>query len=279
MALTKITDEILRLEKSYEGYNGISLTNFDNTSEPKIANGSVIEIGGSIFEASGGDESITGWAGIGNGNDVFIEIDPNGSASFTIALPSWNTARHGYYNGNNRIVAGLYKYDATTYINKFIYADMGIKIFEHNSDRHNYGALLYHIQHKTIGNGGTTVTGVFTTRPLNYELITEISGASLSSNQITLPFGKYYIEWYSYGTSGINQTRFRNITDGATEIIGEVDGGAGSSKGYGKFTIYSTKIFELQHWVGAGLATTGFGADANTGEDNIFADILIWRVG
>jgi hypothetical protein len=120
VALTQVTDAVERLEKTYEGYNGVSLTNFALTTEPEIANGSVVEIGGAIWEASGGNESITGWAGIGNGNDVYIYVDAAGAATFSTTAPTWDTAKQGWYNGTDRAVAGLYKVDAATYADKYM---------------------------------------------------------------------------------------------------------------------------------------------------------------
>lgn len=121
MALAQITTDIEKLEKTYEGYNGVSLTNFDNTSEPQIAVGSVVEVGGSIFEVQSSDEPITGWSGISNDTAVYIYIDSLGAASFSSASPIWNTARQGWYNSNDRAVAGVYKVDASTYQDKYIF--------------------------------------------------------------------------------------------------------------------------------------------------------------
>jgi len=55
--------------------------------------------------------------------------------------------------------------------------------------------LLHVEDQKTSGShGGSSVATTWTTRTLNTVVSNEISGASLSSNQITLPAGKYYFE-------------------------------------------------------------------------------------
>jgi hypothetical protein len=297
MALTQITDEVERLEKTYEGYNGVSLTNFALTTAPEIANGSIIEIGGAIWEASGGNEAIAGWAGIGNGNDVYIYIDAAGAATFSTTAPTWDTAKQGYYNGTDRAVAGLYKVDAATYFEKYIIKDVN-SIINHkeygtgNTDIigiHTFdvpfigAAQLYHIQHKTAGDGGTSVNLTWNTRPLATEITTEITGASLAANQITLPLGSYYVEWWSITIAANgSQSRFRNITDGTTDILGMVSPQNSNADdftiGNGKITIAGTKVFEVHHYTRNGVAVTGLGQDENTGEDNVYADIRIWKL-
>src|SRR5690242_14620433 len=46
--------------------------------------------------------------------------------------------------------------------------------------------------------GGTFTSGAWRTRTLNEELRNTL-GASLASNQITLPAGSYYAEWWAVG--------------------------------------------------------------------------------
>lgn len=285
MALTQTTNDVSRLEDSYKGYNGVSLTNFAATTEPQIALGSVIEIGGSILKAAA-NESITGWAGIGDGNDVYIYVDTAGAASFSTTAPTWDTSKQGYYNGTDRAVAGVYKTDATTWDDKYIIKNINSIL---NTKELGTGLTLikmplYHVQHKTAGDGGTSTANTWNLRPLNTEVTTEIPSASLASNQITLPAGKYYIQAWSSGwaTGNYNQIRFRNITDAATEVIGGTvpAGTAGANcPMYGRFEIAGSKTFEIHHYVQSTRATTGLGYDANSGEDNIYADVLIWKIG
>lgn len=134
-------------------------------------------------------------------------------------------------------------------------------------------------------SGGTFTSGAWQTRTLNTALTSEISGASLSANQITLPSGTYYIEAYAVAyTVGWNKIRFRNITDGTTAIVGSTsksDGGAFSnieSRLAGRFTIAGSKVFELQHYCQNTIAGTGFGFGSATGEIDLYADARIWKV-
>lgn len=100
---------------------GGNISNYDNTSEPKIQAGSIIEVGQELYEKAAGEESITGWSGIGNGTQAYIYIVPSGSTAtviFSTTAPTWSDAKNGWYNGNNRALWLVYRTDATTYTNK-----------------------------------------------------------------------------------------------------------------------------------------------------------------
>lgn len=107
----------------YRGFNGVSLTNFDNTSEPQLAGGSTVEIEQSLHQITG-SISITGLAGIANDNNVYIYVTASGNAftaSGSTTSPTWDTGKHGFYSGTDRAVAGLYKDGSGNYTLKYIY--------------------------------------------------------------------------------------------------------------------------------------------------------------
>ncbi|MBA7541148.1 hypothetical protein ES705_33455 [subsurface metagenome] len=114
------------VDRQRRGYQAISLTHYDDNLEPKIAAGSIVEIGGALFKCEA-DEPITGWAGIGDDNDVYIKLVPSGqtaTAAFTTAAPIWSTSKQGWYVGNDRYVAGLYKDVGGNYTKKWLYEDI-----------------------------------------------------------------------------------------------------------------------------------------------------------
>jgi len=120
MAGSQVTTDILQLQKQRLGYQGASLTNFDNDNEPQVAAGSKVEVGGALFEFAA-PESITGWAGIGNGNDVYIKLTVAGvsiTASFTTSPPAWSTSKQGFYDALERYLFKLYKDAGGNYTNK-----------------------------------------------------------------------------------------------------------------------------------------------------------------
>jgi hypothetical protein len=121
--------------------------------------------------------------------------------------------------------------------------------------------------------GGTFTSGAWQTRVLNTSQYNGISGCSLSSNQVTLPAGTYYIEGQAPTGDAVNehQTRWQNITDATTAIVGtsgvssDAAGADPTTSSFveGVFTIASSKAFELQHICFTTQATDGFGFASN----------------
>lgn len=150
------------------------------------------------------------------------------------------------------------------------------------------GRQLLHVRdEKTSGtNGGTFTSGSYQTRTLNTTLTNEITGASLSSNQITLPAGTYLVEASAPALNvDDHKVRLRNVTDGTDLIIGtsERSGAADSvatrSGVRGRFTLAAQKTLELQHRCVTTKSTNGFGEPAAFGDNEVYAEAMIWRVG
>lgn len=95
------------------GYHAASLTEWTNTTTiPKIAKGSVIEIGGSVVEFQA-DETITGSIATG---DNYISINPSTYvATWTATPPVWNDEYQGFYDTTNRILSFRVVKDGTSY--------------------------------------------------------------------------------------------------------------------------------------------------------------------
>jgi hypothetical protein len=129
---------------------------------------------------------------------------------------------------------------------------------------------------------GTFTSGAWRTRDLNTSQINSISGASLASNQITLPAGTYYIDAYA-GCFWVNQNqaRLQNITDSTTDILGvgayTVTAGNAFSFVQGVITITGTKVFELQHQCTTTRATDGFGTAIGFNTE-VYASIAIQKI-
>jgi hypothetical protein len=146
--------------------------------------------------------------------------------------------------------------------------------------------LLHVRDEKANGTaGGTFNAGDWRTRDLNTSVTNEITGASLSSNQITLPAGAYFIDAQAPARGvGAHVAKLRNVTDGSDVIIGRVqEAGAGDSTATdsmvrGRFTIATQKVFELQHRSEGSAATSGFGDEGNLGVTEVYSDVMIWKV-
>jgi hypothetical protein len=141
-----------------------------------------------------------------------------------------------------------------------------------------------HVQdQKTSGTGGGNNTVAFNTRTLNTVVANTVAGASLASNQVTLPAGTYYVKARvpAYSTNN-TKVRLQNITDSTTAILG-ASGYVSNSMGtqtdmwiIGTLTIASSKAFEVQHY-GSNAQTGGFGQAASQGTE-IYAEIEFFKV-
>ena len=146
--------------------------------------------------------------------------------------------------------------------------------------------LLHVRDEKSAGTEGGTASAGNNTLTLNTVLTNEITGASLSSNQITLPSGTYYIE-----ASGMAfyVDRFKlflkNVTDNTNTIIGQngfATNGVSSSNSSlshvkGRFTIASQKVFSLVLYCEVAKGTNGLGVRVNDGATEVYHQAQIWR--
>lgn len=150
-------------------------------------------------------------------------------------------------------------------------------------------ALLYVREEQTSGTaGGTFTSGSWQTRTLNTSVTNEISGASLGSNQITLPAGTYFIWARAPGRGGdshAHKAKLRNVTDNSDTLIGSNAGYSGvnvstqtDSIVLGRFTIAAEKDFELQHRTSVTTATSGLGLATSFGVNEVYTEVMIWRI-
>lgn len=160
----------------------------------------------------------------------------------------------------------------------------------------NYEDFLFIRDEKASGTGGGTFTsGAWRTRDLNTVKVNNITGASLASNQITLPAGTYWVEAkapaYSYNGNFISnhKVKLRNITDSSDALIGDNQVAYANittvvSQTYsmvqGQFNIAGSKVFELQHQCAvSGGAGNSFGVNMSFGVVEVYSEIKIWKVG
>ena len=146
--------------------------------------------------------------------------------------------------------------------------------------------VLHVRDEKTSGTpGGTFTNGAWRTRTLNTVVKNNITGASMASDQITLPVGTYRVEAYAPAWSVYAHTaKLRNITDSTDEIIGTPchDGEGGItlvSRVIGILTVTgSSKVFELQHRCVNTEATSGLGKDAGLGVVEVYSEVIITKL-
>jgi len=115
------TSWITKVDLYAKGMMSLSLTNYDTTSIPQIAAGSICENDGS-FAQFAEDTDIDGLAAAADGT-TYVKIVNSSSTpkpTATTSAPTWSDAKQGWYSGTERYVAKLTK-AAPNYTNKAIY--------------------------------------------------------------------------------------------------------------------------------------------------------------
>jgi len=153
---------------------------------------------------------------------------------------------------------------------------------------------LLHVQDQkssgTFGQGLASAT--WNQRDVNTVLTNEISGASIGSNQITLPAGTYDIEcWVTIFIVNSASLRLRDTTAGSNlpprGLTGsdteDPDPGA-EEQGYcsmtGRFTLTQESVLEIQNHVEITNNTNGGGSPAGiTDWEEVYLDARIWKLG
>lgn len=154
-----------------------------------------------------------------------------------------------------------------------------------------FGAQLFHARNQqTSGTDGIATTGAaWNTVVLNTSVTNEITSASLSSNQITLPSGTYFIDGvcpFFIANGAYAKLRLRNITAGSTALVGNqtltpnASGGAtGAGTGHptiqGRFPLSGSSVLELQIYT-SNNGTAG--RAASSGEVEVYGEVLIWKL-
>lgn len=183
----------------------------------------------------------------------------------------------------NRVVGTLYDSELAKHIVLF---DGTTKEYVDNEDT-KLKAQFLHIQDQKAANtqGGTATSGSFQTRTLNTAVTNTITGASLGSNQITLPAGTYYLEAECPAYAVLqHKAILYNVTDAANVLIGTSGYAASTDNGHdqsfvkGRFTIAGTKVLEIRHRVNTTNADDGFGIASNFGVNEVYTDVRIWKV-
>lgn len=134
-------------------------------------------------------------------------------------------------------------------------------------------------------DAGTFTSGSYVTRTLNNTQTNTISGASLASNRITLPAGTYRI-LASVPAYRVNAHKaiLYNVTGAATTKVGTAEsapnGAAAVTRSMvsGQFTLGVTSELEIRHRCQTSFATNGFGAASSFGDNEVYTDVMIWKV-
>jgi len=131
-------------------------------------------------------------------------------------------------------------------------------------------------------DGGTSVLNTWTTRILNTVSYNGITSASLSTNQITLPIGNYFVQWASpFANAGRATTRLYDNTAGATVGVGgsnTASSRATNSTGFARITPSVATAYSIDYFTTVASATggLGYGSD-NAAADSTFTIVTIFK--
>ena len=124
-------------------------------------------------------------------------------------------------------------------------------------------------------HAGASVIGT-QTRALNTVATNTIGGATLASNQITLPAGTYRVRAQAPCYVNASKLFLYNVTDAVNQLIGiSTNGITGASSDQavtytevaGRFTIATAKVFELRQYCSEATAVDGLGAAVSQGTE------------
>jgi hypothetical protein len=150
-----------------------------------------------------------------------------------------------------------------------------------------FESQLFHVRDEKSSNtaGGSCSATSDNQRDLNTILTNEITGASLSSNVITLPAGTFFISASSpTNRGGTNRAHLFNTADNSIELLGTSEntqtGDTTPTRSFinGRFTISAQKTFRIRHYTTAAKADNGLGIQANDSRTEVYTDVLIWKV-
>ena len=100
------------LSKVIIGFMETSLTNYNNTSLPAIAAGSIIEVAGSLFQFAA-EAAVDGSAAAGMNYIYMLPSGDDLTPTWSTVAPTWNAALQGWYGTG---AAATYRYVASVYL-------------------------------------------------------------------------------------------------------------------------------------------------------------------
>jgi hypothetical protein len=120
---TWVTTFMEAMEKSWKGFQQVTLTDYDTTTACSIEEGSVLEVAGSLYIAT--SDCAIGTAGISTALQYIQAIGSVGGCVFAYGAvaPTWRDDYQGYYASaasTTRVIGGCY-YTRTSFTEKWIY--------------------------------------------------------------------------------------------------------------------------------------------------------------
>ena len=146
---------------------------------------------------------------------------------------------------------------------------------------------IFNEQQASNTNGGGFTSGSYVKRVLNTTIVNNITGCSIASSVITLPAGTYNVIANAPAFSvNAHRARLQNTTASTTIALGmnaftnqTVTDGVTNSTVNTIFTLSATSTIELQHRCETTRTVNGLGTLCNFGDNEVYAQIQITRIG
>jgi hypothetical protein len=135
---------MVAVDSQRRGYHQVTLTEIDTTTIPQVAAGSMVEVGGSLYEADNNETIDTSFEvdpAVGGADTYYICLVPTTGVvtpSWTTYAPEWSDAKQGWYGdgvnvaANCRYVAKCVYDGSSDYTNKeYINYNNESYLFEH----------------------------------------------------------------------------------------------------------------------------------------------------
>ncbi|WP_374288502.1 hypothetical protein [Desulfovibrio desulfuricans] len=156
-----------------------------------------------------------------------------------------------------------------------------------NATGNAIGLYLYARDEKASGtHGGTSAAAAWQTRDLNTLKMNNLGGASLASNRITLPAGRYYVRGKAPAYAASNtRCAIYDATNAAYLLHGNSMTANQSYYGYvcpeveGEFTLAAQTTIELRMYTGSAIGSYGLGFAVGTANINeVYSELRIWKM-
>jgi len=149
-----------------------------------------------------------------------------------------------------------------------------------------FSSRLFHVADERVSGtaGGAATSGSWLIRTLQTVKTNDIPGASLASNIITLPAGKYWCQFTAHFFQNTNNSQHRLYNTSLGEMIAlsinaHADATSTSaSGGAAQFTLQNPTKIELQYRVELTRGTDGLGEEMSWGVE-VYANVYIWKIG
>jgi hypothetical protein len=242
-----------------------SIITYVATCTTKAADASASQAAAAISEANAAGSASAAAAGAG----VALWVSGTSYTAYSSVVVS--PLDHRSYR---RIISGAGTTDPSVDTTNWILISWGvfpaIKVSDHKANN-------------TAGDS-LTATDLTQTRVLNTVDYNTISGASLASNEITLPAGTYDVYGrVPFWSADWAKVFLYNTADAAYVIDGGNSRATGASSAAadsfitGRFTITTSKTFKIRYYVATGGGSRG-GYQINCGRDEIYTEITFTKV-